>query len=402
MIPLPEFIYFNLSSQLQLISSSIGVSFIRLFDISVFLEGNVIDLGNYQLQVVEACSGLRYLFPFMSFGFLLACLYNAPLWLRSSLFLSTIPITVLMNSFRIGLIGLTVNYWGIEAAEGFLHDLEGWVIFVACIGVLLIEICLLSKLIKPTPTNVTSYRFDLEPPEKVNLKIITSILPVNINHKSPSIIAFIIVLIGFMFVNSLNERTEHTPNRIKLNFLPLIKGDWTGRESALKTEVLDALNVSDYVMANYSHKDDSLPVNLYIAYYESQRKGASIHSPRACIPGGGWEITEFSTKNLEKNNFSPVDIHDSLPQKINRVVIQKGKDRSLVYYWFQQRGRIITNEYLAKWYLFWDGLTINRTDGALVRLVTPVPAEINILEADKKLLGFLQEFNPILNDYIPD
>ena len=80
MIPLPNFLYFNLSQELQLISSAMGVAVIRLFDISVFLEGNVIDLGVYQLQVVEACSGLRYLFPLMSFGFLIAYIYRGPFW----------------------------------------------------------------------------------------------------------------------------------------------------------------------------------------------------------------------------------------------------------------------------------------------------------------------------------
>ena len=83
MIPLPNFLYFNLSQKLQLISSAIGVFVIRLFDISVYLEGNVIDLGVYKLQVVEACSGLRYLFPLMSFGFICAYLFSAPFWQRA-------------------------------------------------------------------------------------------------------------------------------------------------------------------------------------------------------------------------------------------------------------------------------------------------------------------------------
>ena len=116
---------------------------IRLFDISVYLEGNVIDLGVYQLQVVEACSGLRYLFPLMSFGFLISYIYRGPVWQKVVIFLSTIPITVVMNSFRIGVIGVTVEHFGIAAAEGFLHDFEGWIVFMACLGFLLFEIWIL-------------------------------------------------------------------------------------------------------------------------------------------------------------------------------------------------------------------------------------------------------------------
>ena len=136
-IPLPYVIDAALSFQLQLISSQLGVFFIRLFQIPVYLEGNVIDLGVYKLQVVEACSGLRYLYPLMSLGFLAAYLFQAPLWQRALVFLSTIPITIVMNSLRIGLVGVLVNHWGPQDADGFLHMFEGWIIFIACAGYLL-------------------------------------------------------------------------------------------------------------------------------------------------------------------------------------------------------------------------------------------------------------------------
>ncbi len=142
MIPLPDFLQVQLSAELQLIASSLGVAFVRLFDISVFLDGNIIDLGTYQLQVVEACSGLRYLFPLLSFGFLIAYFYRGPLWQRAVIFVSTVPITILMNSFRIGVIGVLVEYYGIEMAEGFFHDFDGWVIFMACTVILFVEIWL--------------------------------------------------------------------------------------------------------------------------------------------------------------------------------------------------------------------------------------------------------------------
>ena len=135
-IPLPYFIDAMLSFQLQLISSQLGTFFIRLLQIPVYLEGNVIDLGVYKLQVVEACSGLRYLYPLLSLGFLAAYLFQAPLWQRAVVFLSTIPITIVMNSLRIGIVGVLVNYWGPQDADGFLHMFEGWIIFIACAGML--------------------------------------------------------------------------------------------------------------------------------------------------------------------------------------------------------------------------------------------------------------------------
>ena len=118
----------------------------------VFLEGNIIDLGTYKLQVAEACSGLRYLFPLMSFSFLFAVLYKGPGWHKVVLFLSAVPITILMNSIRIAVIGLMVNHYGIEQAEGFLHFFEGWIIFIACVMILYLEAMLLQRLTpKPKP-----------------------------------------------------------------------------------------------------------------------------------------------------------------------------------------------------------------------------------------------------------
>src|SRR5580704_1299804 len=145
-VPLPYFIQSNLTLQLQLISSELGVDVIRVFQIPVYLEGNVIDLGFYKLQVVEACSGLRYLYPLLSLSFLAAYLFQAPLWQRALVFLSGIPITIGMNGFRIGMVGVTVNWWGPKMADEILHFFEGWVIFLACSALLAGEMFVLARL----------------------------------------------------------------------------------------------------------------------------------------------------------------------------------------------------------------------------------------------------------------
>ena len=168
MVPLPRMIYQSLSAQLQLVSSELGVAVIRLFGISVFLEGNVIDLGIYQLQVAEACNGLRYLFPLMSFGFLCAAIYRGPWWQRAIIFLSSIPITILMNSFRIGVIGVLVNAFGIEQAEGFLHYFEGWVVFMVCVGFLFAEMWFFARIRGLKLMDV----FELDVPETQTLNLL--------------------------------------------------------------------------------------------------------------------------------------------------------------------------------------------------------------------------------------
>ncbi len=138
-------------------------------------------------------------------------------------------------------------------------------------------------------------------------------------------------------------------------------------------------------------------INFYIAYYESQRKGEAVHSPRSCIPGDGWQIESLS-------QVAVGDIPGAAGGKIvvNRVVIAKGTLKQVVYYWFAQRGRDMTNEYLVKWFLFWDGMTRNRTDGALVRLVTLLDPTEEPDAADKRLAGFLRLIYPQLANYVPD
>src|SRR5215468_1354209 len=149
MNPVPRFFYNNLSLELQLLSSQLGVALMRLFGVSVFLEGNVIDLGNYKLQVAEACSGLNYLFPLMTLGVIIAYLFKGKTWMRWCLFLSTIPITAVMNSFRVGVIGILVDRFGIEQAEGFLHWFEGWVIFMTCVLLMFAEMWVLTRVTQP-------------------------------------------------------------------------------------------------------------------------------------------------------------------------------------------------------------------------------------------------------------
>ena len=145
-IPLPVFLYASLSSQLQLWSSALGVGCLQLVGVTAFRDGNVIDLGPVQLQVVEACSGIRYLLPLTSLALLCAYLFKDRMWKRVVLVLSSIPISVLVNGFRIGMIGVLVEWYGQGAAEGFYHLFEGWVLFMASLGLLILEMLVLARI----------------------------------------------------------------------------------------------------------------------------------------------------------------------------------------------------------------------------------------------------------------
>jgi exosortase D (VPLPA-CTERM-specific) len=389
MIPLPSFVFSNLSSKLQLLSSLLGVGFIRLFGISVFVEGNVIDLGGYKLQVAEACDGLRYLFPLLTLGFLMAYFYKGALWKRVILFLSSIPITVVMNSFRIGTIGVMVEHWGIGMAEGFLHEFQGWMVFMASAALMLAEIALLNRIGRETGT--WRELFGVEFPSSTPNGAVRR--QRGIPH---SFVVACALLGGFAAISGLSPRpAEVFPPRTSFMDFPMELGPWAGRRESMEGVYIDALKLDDYLLADYADGSGNT-VNLYMAYYNSQRKGEAVHSPRACLPGGGWQLSGFDQRTLADVRVGP------RPLRVNRTVIALGNERQLVYYWFEQRGRVITNEFAVKWYLFWDALTRHRTDGALIRLIAPLPPGSSEAKADRRLVDVAGRIAPVLTRFIPD
>ena len=389
MIPLPQFVLANLSTKLQLVSSEIGVYFMRLFGISVFLEGNVIDLGGYKLEVAEACSGLRYLFPLMTLGFLMAYFYKGAFWKRIVLFLSSIPITVLMNSVRVGTIGLMVENWGIGMAEGFIHEFQGWMVFMVSTALMVVEMATLNRVGKESGTwqQVFGVELPARTPTSANQRV----------RRVPApFVAAALTLTGFAVIAFVMPRpTDLIPARSTFSEFPLQIGPWRGKSEPMEAVFSDALHLDDYLMANFQGGSGAV-INFYMAYYNSQRKGEAVHSPRSCLPGGGWQMRDFGQREIASVVISGQRL------RVNRAVVELGNQRELVYYWFQQRGRVITNEFAVKWYLFWDALTRHRTDGALVRLIISLPPAAAEVDADRRLTDFVTRIAPDLTRYIPD
>ncbi|WP_435550416.1 exosortase C-terminal domain/associated protein EpsI [Desulfobacterium sp. N47] len=161
----------------------------------------------------------------------------------------------------------------------------------------------------------------------------------------------------------------------------------------MEQKIIDELDLSEYIIAKFRNPKNR-EVNFYVAYYESQLAGEAIHSPESCLPASGWNSIQEGTTGIL--------IDDTKTIKINRSFIEKGGDRELVYFWFPQRGRILTNIYQIKLYGFWDALTKRRTDGALVRLITTVYTDEEIKDADIRLQRFAKEIVPVLNQFLPN
>jgi len=395
-IPLPQFLYQGLSGQLQLLSSALGVGCLQVIGVTAFREGNVIDLGPIQLQVVEACSGLRYLFPLMSLALLCSYLFRAPMWKRVALFLSSMPIAILLNGLRIGAIGVLVEWFGAGAADGFLHLFEGWLIFLLSLIILVLFMWGLSRLgsgnERPSLSDLLRLPIGsptVFQPNPVRAPFPTEALP------TPLLCAGGLLLSLALAAPYAISREDIVPARQAFLNFPMQVQEWRGSTFPLEKEYIETLRFDDYLLADYRTATGA-PVNLYVAYYRSQRKGQSAHSPRTCIPGGGWEIS--SLRSVEVPGSDPT----TAPLHVNRVMIQKADRKQIVYYWFKQRDRILANEYLVKWFLIWDALVMQRTDGALIRMSAPVQPGYDEDETDRLLVDFVKTFNPVMSRYVPD
>lgn len=389
MLPLPQFLYWKLTIFLQYISSALGVWFVSLAGVPVYLEGNVIDLGVYKLQVAEACSGLRYLFPILSFSYLFAILYRGPLWHKAVLLLAAAPLTVLMNSVRIGVIGVMVNSYGIEQAEGFLHFFEGWVIFLLCVAILFLMAIALQRLTANPLPLAEAIDLDFQGFGGILGRVFSI-------RASVALAAAALLTAGVSLAWMLlpAPQVAEMP-RDPLVLFPREIAGWQGFTGELEPDVERVLGADDYINAVFQSPDETDGVNFFVAYYLKQTEGQGIHSPEVCLPTGGWEVFSLDDVQVDMTSAGYGTFN------ANRAVIQKGLSKQLVYYWFEGRGKRISNDFSAKMSVLRDSLTLGRTDGALVRYVTPINPGESEADAEARLMRFMAVSLPELPRFVP-
>ena len=237
-----------------------------------------------------------------------------------------------------------------------------------------------------------------------------------IMKKWPFLIAVLLLIGTFGLIQSFSSNEQLLSNKAFAQFPLTLAEEWKGRELGLDEKVLEVLNLSDYMMRVYvpvvakggeeselsegeaqktqlKSVEADLPVWLYVGFYQSQRTGATYHSPKNCLPGAGWQFMEA--------DYVTIPMPGNVNITINKVLIQKGLEKQVILYWYHDRGRVIASEYWAKGYLVWDAMTKNRTDGSLVRLSVPVK-DVTVQEAFDHGVGFLHDLWPTLLEYMPD
>ena len=221
------------------------------------------------------------------------------------------------------------------------------------------------------------------------------------NTQSGVLLRAVVVFVCLLFAGGVvarADRFEVPPDRSTLAGFPMALGTWQGVVlPPFSPSALAVLGLNDYLTRNYLEPDRA-GVNLYIGYWESQRQGDTIHSPLNCLPGAGWEP-------LSQTIISVPDARGPVGAAIpvNRVVVQKGLDRDMVLYWYQSHGRIIASEYSSRFYLAVDAVRLNRTDGAIVRIVVPITGDSPEAEQQAQEAGvrFIDALLPVLSPYLP-
>lgn len=209
----------------------------------------------------------------------------------------------------------------------------------------------------------------------------------------------IALLVGCLTTLKLRGDVDRVPPSAPLQLLPETIGTRTAQDIPLDSETLAVLGDGRFLNRVYTNQggpdqQPEIPVSLFIGYFPTQRTGQSIHSPQNCLPGAGWAFLSSKVINLPTANGRPYPVGEYL--------IGNAGQKQVVLYWYLAHGRSVANDYLAKGYMMLDALRWNRTDGALVRIVTPLAQNESLTDAQQRAIRFANELTPMLPRFIPN
>ncbi|MGB9199343.1 MAG: VPLPA-CTERM-specific exosortase XrtD [Terriglobales bacterium] len=385
MIPLPNLILQKFTFPLQLLASKLATAMLEIVGVPVLREGNTITLAKKQLEVAEACSGIRSLYSLVTLSIIYGYLMEKRNWVRVTLACAAVPIAVLANSFRIFGTGLIVQFWDPTKADGFYHEFQGWLVFVVAL-ILLFGFHRLINLIwgpppddSVKPAHVDTRRASAKPATKLASRFLAAAL-------------LMMITASYLWVRG---QDEIFPPRQPLSSIPMQINGWNGVGTTLDQQTLDILGNPEYILRDYVDPSQSGSwINLFIAYYATQKAGETPHTPAHCLPGAGWTPTKREVIAFRRPDGS------SFPA--NRFVIAKGGERQLVIYWFQAQGLEVASEYRLKYYLVANSIRLHRSDGALIRIMTPMDEGESADAAQARVMqGIGNALLPQLPTYIP-
>jgi EpsI family protein len=210
--------------------------------------------------------------------------------------------------------------------------------------------------------------------------------------RSGSMRVLSVVLIAQAAVFFGFSRKEYVPNPRPLKEFVTSAGQWTlAQEGVIDQQTLEVLAADDTLSRQYANQDRTAVAGLFIAFFKTQRTGQMPHSPKNCLPGAGWVPSESGKMTVQVSGDRSIEV--------NRYLVSRGDERSLVIYWYQSRDRVIASEYKARVYLVADAIRYNRTDTALVRVTVPLRGDV--ARAEAAAVDFVKTFFGPLREQLP-
>ena len=376
MVPVPSSVELSLGIFLKAVSSTMGGLIIRAADIPVFVNGNVIDIGVTQLQVVDACSGMRYLFALLALGVLYAYFFERVTWKRIFCVLATIPIAILTNALRIGATGILANSYGAGVAEGFFHGFSGWAIFMVAFAFLFLVGRIL-RLLPPRPGTIAETATNQKP---FNNKIISE--PKMASGAFYTSIALLIVF-------GLLTLSTHALPPVKMQggiaSFPLKFSVWVGQAELVDPDIIIKSGAEESFSALYRNRRHDV-ASLYIGYRSTAFLANEnfFHSPTVCLPASGWE-----EKEIAKHLIKDVPRFGSIT--VTRMIIERMGTRELVYFWFQTKDKATHDKNINRFHLALHALARDNTYDLFIRPIMHINEGERVEDAEKRMDQFVRE-----------
>jgi EpsI family protein len=308
-------------------------------------------------------------------------LKNFDFWRAFILMLAAIPIAIFTNAARVTATGVLTYYYGQPATESTVHDVSGWLVYVAALGLLLALNFVLTKI------KFKNQRLELRNQVLPEIHQLSSV-----THRSIALL-LAVLLTGGIFINWFEQRGEAAIERRPLSEIPMQLGDWRqkGGEIRFNTATETVLRTSDYTMREFVSSGGRV-ANIYIGYYASQRTGATYHSPQNCLPGAGWV--------MRQPEYIEIATPSGKTFTANKFIIENGIYKEILIYWYQGRGRYTASEYTDKVNTIWDSVTRQRSDGAMVRIMTSVGN--SEAEATAAAIELAAQTTDNLSEFVPE
>ena len=207
------------------------------------------------------------------------------------------------------------------------------------------------------------------------------------------------ILASTVFVLQSRGDVDQVPYSQPLSMMPRSFGAWTAQDIPLTDDTLEVLGKGDFLNRVYTFQPQpgeitQPAISVFIGYFASQRTGQTMHSPQNCLPGAGW--------TFDSKQYTEIQDVNGKNYNVGEYVISNGDTKQFVIYWYQAHGRSIPNEYVAKGYMVADAIRLNRTDGALVRIITQVMPSESLETARTRAIRFTQQMAPDLPRFIPN